>query len=310
MRLLNQGIATLLGIGIASSGSNAMSSTSFAIAQNQDFSQVEIETILVAEDVYMLTGEGGNIGVAVGEEGVLLIDDQYAPLTDKIEAAVAEISDLPIQFLINTHWHFDHTGGNENLGNAGVVILAHDEVYTRMSTEQTIEAFQRTVPPSPDAALPQITFNDTATFHLGGKTIKGMHVDSAHTDGDTVIHFPDVNAIHTGDIYFNGIYPFIDASSGGSIAGMIRAVEATLALADDETKIIPGHGPLSNRQELEAFRDMLVDVKIRTTKAIAKGTSLEDFLASKPTSDYDEAWGGGFLKPEDFLTIVYNSLAE
>lgn len=310
MRFVSRGIAALLGIGIASISSRAMSPTSFAIAQDQDFSQVEIETIPVAEDVYMLTGEGGNIGVAVSEDGVLLVDDQFAPLTEKIEAAVADISDLPIQFLINTHWHFDHTGGNENLGNAGVVIVAHDEVYTRMSTEQTIEAFQRTVPPSPDAALPQITFNDTATFHLAGKTIKGMHVESAHTDGDTVIHFPDVNVIHTGDVYFNGIYPFIDASSGGSIAGMIRAVEKTLSLADDETKIIPGHGALSNRQELEAFRDMLVDVKLRTEKAIAEGLTLEEYIASKPTADYDEAWGGGFLKPEDFITIVYNSLAE
>lgn len=303
MKFVSQGIAALLGISMASIGSTA-------IAQDQDFSKVEIETVPVAENIYMLTGEGGNIGVAVGKDAVLLVDDQYAPLTEKIEAAVAEISDRPIQFLINTHWHFDHSGGNENLGNSGVVIVAHDEVFSRMSTEQTIEAFQLTVPPSPTAALPQITFNDTATFHLDGQTVHGFHVESAHTDGDTVIHFPQANVIHTGDTYFNGIYPFIDTSSGGSIAGMIRASEKILALTGNDTKIIPGHGPLSNRSELEAFRQMLIDVKLKTEQAIAKGLSLEEFIASNPTADFDATWGKGFLKPKDFQTIVYQDLAE
>ncbi|MEO0844990.1 MAG: MBL fold metallo-hydrolase [Cyanobacteria bacterium J06648_1] len=302
MKFVKQGLAALLGVSIAGI-------SSVTVAQDQDFSQVEIETIPVAENIYMLVGEGGNIGVSAGEDGVLLIDDQYAPLTEKIKAAVGEISDLPIQFLINTHWHFDHTGGNENLGNAGVVIVAHDEVYTRMSTDQFIEAFQREFPPSPDAALPKITFNDTATFHINGQTIQGFHVAEAHTDGDTIIHIPEANVIHAGDTYFNGIYPFIDASSGGSIAGMISAAEKTLSLADSETKIIPGHGALSNRIELEAYRAMLVDVKLTTEKAIAEGLSLEEFIASEPTAEYDADWGNGFLKPEDFLTIVYQSLA-
>ncbi len=280
-----------------------------SVAQDVDFDKVEIETIPVAENIYMLTGEGGNIGVSVGEDGVLLIDDQFAPLTEKIEAAVNEISDGEIQFLLNTHWHYDHTGGNENLGDAGVVIVAHDEVYTRMSTEQFIEAFQRSVPASPSAALPKITFNDSTTFHFNDRTIHGFHVESAHTDGDTVIHFPEADVIHTGDVYFNGLYPFIDTSSGGSIAGMIEATEKVLALAGDETKIIPGHGALSNRAELENYRQMLVNVKARTEKAIAQDNSLEEFIASKPTSDYDADWGGGFLKPEQFLTIVYEDLA-
>ena len=279
-------------------------------AQDVDFDQVEIKTIPVAEDIYMLTGEGGNIGVSVGEDGVLLIDDQFAPLTEKIKTAVSEISDGEIQFLLNTHWHFDHTGGNENLGDAGVVIVAHDEVRTRMSTEQFIEAFGRSVPPSPPAALPKITFNDTTTFHFNDRTIHGFHVESAHTDGDTVIHFPEADVIHAGDVYFNGIYPFIDTSSGGSITGMIQATERILALAGDETKIIPGHGALSNRAELEDYRQMLVNVKVRTEKAIAQGESLEEFIASKPTSDYDAKLGGGFLKPEQFLTIVYEDLAD
>ncbi len=156
----------------------------------------------------------------------------------------------------------------------------------------------------------RISYNDTVTFHINGQTVKGFHVESAHTDGDTIMYFPDVNVIHAGDTYFNGIYPFIDSSSGGSIAGMIRANERVLALADDDTKIIPGHGALSNRQELEIFRQMLIDIKLKTEKAIAEGMSLEEFIASNPVAEYDADWGEGFLNAEKFLTIVYRGLAE
>ena len=303
MKFIRQTAIALLGLGIASIGR-------VSLAQDVDFESVEIETIPVAENIYMLTGEGGNIGVSTGEDGVLLIDDQYAPLTDKIEAAVDAIAEQPIRFLLNTHWHGDHTGGNENLGNSGVTIVAHDEVYNRMSTEQFIEAFESTVPASPPAALPKITYNDTATFHLNGQIIQGFHVESAHTDGDTVIHFPEADVIHTGDVYFNGIYPFIDTSSGGSIAGIIQAVEQVLALAGDDTKIIPGHGALSNRAELEVYRQMLVDVQAKTEEAIAQRLTLEEFIASDPTAEYDDSLGQGFLSPEQFQTIVYNDLAE
>lgn len=279
------------------------------LAQTPDFDSVQIETIPLRDGIYMLVGEGGNIGVSVGEDGVFLIDDQHAPLTEKILAALEDISREPVRFLINTHWHFDHTGGNENFGEAGVTIVAHDNVRDRMSTEQVVEAIGRTFPPSPDAALPIITFNDTMTFHLNGETIHAFHVDSAHTDGDAIIHFREANIIHTGDTYFNGFYPFIDVDSGGSIEGMIAAVEGLLLLIDDETHIIPGHGPLSNREEMIAYLEMLKTVRDRVKTAIDQGISPEDFIASEPMADFPSTWGEGFLSTEQFLQIVYADLA-
>ncbi len=306
MNSVKQILALAFGAGLVCVGGDFNKS---AAAQSQDFSQVEVQTVPVAEDVYMLVGEGGNIGVSAGEDGVFMIDDQFAPLTEKIVDAIADITSEPIRFLINTHWHFDHTGGNENLGEADVLIIAHDEVYERMSTDQFIEALQVDIPASPPAALPVITFNDTTTFHLNGQTIEAFHVAPAHTDGDTIIHFIEADVIHAGDTYFNGLYPFIDTSSGGSLTGMISATERVLALAGENTKIIPGHGPLSNRAELEAYREMLVEVRLRTESAIAQGLNLEEFIASNPTADYDQRLGEGFLTPEQFQTIVYQSLS-
>lgn len=279
------------------------------LAQPQDFTKVEIKTVPVKEGVYMLLGEGGNIGVSAGEDGVFLIDDQFAPLTAKIQAALDQITDKPVRFLLNTHWHFDHTGGNENFGKAGVVIVAHNHVRERLKTDQFLKVFDRKIPASPAAALPIITFGDTVTFHLNGQTIHAFHVEQAHTDGDSVIHFREANVIHAGDVYFNGIYPFIDTEHGGSLDGMIEATERILAIADRNTKIIPGHGPLSNRAELVTYRRMLLDVRSRTRTAIQTGIPLTDFIASRPTADYDKTWGKGFLPPQKFLTIVYQDLA-
>jgi len=302
MRLLHHCIAGLTGLGIALLATPIL-------AQPQDFSRVEIETVPVADGVYMLVGEGGNIGVSAGEDGVFLIDDQFAPLTWKIRAAIGELSNQPIRFVVNTHWHFDHTGGNENLGKRGAVIVAHDNVRKRMSVDQFLEVFGREIPASPAAALPVVTFNDTVTFHLNGQTLHTFHVDPAHTDGDSVIHFREADVIHAGDIYFNGLYPFIDTQNGGSIEGMIAAVDRILALAGEDTKIIPGHGPLSNKAEFQVYRQMLIAVRDRTQAAIQQGQSLEAFIASNPTADLDPVWGKGFLSPAQFLTIVYKDLS-
>jgi len=192
-------------------------------AQAPDFSKVEIVAHKVSEGLYMLQGAGGNIAVSVGEDAVFLVDDQYAPLTPKIKAAVAALTDKPIKFVLNTHWHGDHTGGNENLGSGGTLIVAHDNVRRRMSTEQFNAFFNRKTPPAPKAALPVVTFAESVRFHINGEEIHAFHVPPAHTDGDSIVHFTRANVIHTGDLFFNGLYPFIDVASGGGIDGMIAA---------------------------------------------------------------------------------------
>lgn len=279
-------------------------------AQMEDFETVEIKTIPVNENIYMLEGTGGNIGVAIGEDGVFLIDDQFAPLTNKIKTAIAQISDQPIRFLINTHWHFDHTGGNENLGQEGVIIVAQDQVRQRMSIGQFIGGLNMQIEPTPDIGLPIITFNDQVTFYLNNDTIKVIHLEPSHTDGDSIIFFQNANVIHTGDIYFNGIYPFIDNSSGGSINGVINSVDQILMLANEETKIIPGHGNLSNKQELLNYRDMLIEIRQKIQEYIDQGLSIEEILALNPTANFDEKWGKGFLTSEQFTRIVYQDLTE
>ena len=301
---LRQYVAAIaLGLGVS-----VLAPTS--LAQFPDLDTVEIQTTQLTEGIYMLVGAGGNIGVSAGKDGVFLIDDQLAPLTPKIQAAIAKISDQPIRFVLNTHWHFDHTSGNENLGKAGAVIVAQDRVRDRLKVDTFIKLLNRTIPAASPVALPLITFNDKVTFHLNGQTIHAFHVNTAHTDGDTVIHFREADVIHAGDVYFNGMYPYIDTASKGSVKGMIAAVEKVLALTGEDTQIIPGHGPLSKRAELVAYAQMLKTVRDRTQAAINQGISLADFIASKPTADYDDSWGNGFLKPPQFLTIVYTDLSD
>lgn len=284
----------------------AISGPSSLLAQ-QDFSNIEIKSIEVTKGIYMLTGSGGNMGLCVGQDATFLIDDQYAPLTEKIKSAVREITNEPIGFVLNTHWHGDHTGGNENLGEMGALIVAHDNVRARMSTEQFMKAFNRTIAPSPKAALPVVTFNDTVTFHLNDETIHAFHVAPAHTDGDSVIFFKNANVVHAGDLFFRARFPFIDLSAGGSFTGMIAASERLLELVDDETKIIPGHGDLATKSDLREYRDMLVLVKERVAPLIAAGKTEAEVVAAKPLAD-SPSWGEGFMNADNFLKIVYQSL--
>ena len=276
-----------------------------AFAQ-QDFSKVQIETIPVAKGVYMLVGSGGNIGLSVGHDGPFLIDDQYAPLTDRILKAISAVTDKPVRFLVNTHWHYDHTGGNENIGKGGTIIVAHDNVRKRLVKGQFMKAFNANIPPSPPKALPVITFADSVTFHWNNETLEVLHPKSAHTDGDAVIYFKSTDVVHVGDLFFNGIYPFIDAESGGSVEGVISGVDEVLDRIDDNTKVIPGHGPLGNKTDLKAYRDMLATVHERMTKLIKAGKNIDEIVAAKPTADYDAKWGGGFLKADQWVQIVYS----
>jgi glyoxylase-like metal-dependent hydrolase (beta-lactamase superfamily II) len=257
----------------------------------------------------MLMGRGGNMAVSTGPDGAILIDDQYAPLTEKIVAAVRAISDQPIGFVINTHWHGDHTGGNENLGKAGAVIVAHGNVRKRMSLDQIQTLRDRTILASPEAALPVITFTDSVTFHLNGQTTHILHLPPAHTDGDSIVHFAEADVVHTGDILFNGFYPYIDVDSGGSIDGMIAAHEKILELAGPDTVIIPGHGPRCGPAELQEAHDMLLTVRDRVRSALTAGMKIEALVATGPLADLNEKWGGGFMKPEVFLRIVYADLS-
>lgn len=262
-------------------------------AQGRDFDAVEIEVTTLAEGVHMLTGAGGNLGISTGKNGAVLIDDQFAPLTERILAAVAELGGAPPRFVLNTHWHFDHTGGNENLGRAGVFILAHENVRRRMSVEQVMEAFGRTIPPSPPAALPSLTFTESTTLHWNGQTLRAFHVPAAHTDGDTIVHFVEANVLHMGDVFFNRSYPFIDIGSGGSYDGVIDAVERALELCGESTRVIPGHGPLGDRSDLESYLAMLRTVRERVAERVEMGWSRERILASDVTADLDADWGSG-----------------
>ena len=282
-----------------------LSPASFA---QSDYSRVQIKTEKLSDTTYMLTGAGGNLGVSVGKDAVFVVDDQFAPLTPKIKAAIAKLSRKPVKFVLNTHWHFDHTGGNENFGKAGALIVAHENVRKRMSSEQLIEFLGMPIKPSPDQALPIVTFTTDVTFHLNGDEVHVFHVANAHTDGDAIVQFRKSNVIHLGDVFFNKLYPFIDTSSGGTIDGMIAAADTVLALANDDTKLIPGHGPLATKDDLRNYRAMLSTIAGRVKTQIKDGKTLGDIIASKPTVEFDEAWGKGFIRPNKFVEMLWRNL--
>ena len=275
----------------------------------QNFDTVQVRAMRAGEGVYMLTGLGGNIGVSVGADGVILVDDQYAPLTDKIKAAIAAVSPGPIRFVVNTHWHPDHTGGNENFGKSGVVIVAHENVRRRMSAEQFITTFAQAIPQAPSGALPVVTFTDAVTFYYNGDSISALHVPPAHTDGDVIVWFRHANVVHMGDTFFNGRYPLVDVASGGTVDGLIAAADRVLALADANTKIIPGHGALADRAALQAYRTMLVTVRGRIQGAVAAGRTLDQVKAAKPTADFDAVWGNARITPTLFVEVLYQDLS-
>jgi cyclase len=266
---------------------------------------VKVEASKVADNIYMITGQGGNIGLLTGAEGSFLIDDQFAPLTDKILEVIKSVGgDVP-KFLINTHFHGDHTGGNENLGRAGTLIMSHHAVRERLLNGSYIGAFGMKSEPAGKAALPVVTYSENMHLHLNGETMNIVHVPSAHTDGDSFVVFENANVVHAGDLFFNGFFPFIDAAHGGSVKGVIAGVERMLALTDDSSKIIAGHGPLGNRAELQSYRDMLATVYERLLAFKNQGVSAEDAIAKAPLADLEADWGGGIFSVDKWIGIVY-----
>ncbi|MDP9120576.1 MAG: MBL fold metallo-hydrolase [Acidobacteriota bacterium] len=278
-----------------------------ALAQQQDFSKVEVKAVKAAARVYMLEGAGGNIGVSVGEDGILLVDDQFEPLADKIRAAVKTLGDGRIRFIINTHWHGDHTGGNKVFGREGTIV-AQANVRKRLAAGQTV--FGQTTPPQPPEALPVVTFDQSVSVHWNGEEIKVIHFPSGHTDGDSVIFFTGSNVVHMGDDFFAGhTFPFVDLGSGGSVQGLAENVAKVIAQLPADVKIIPGHGPLSTLDDLKAFHAMLVETTGAVRQKMKAGKSLEAIQAEGVPEKYKD-WGKGFIDTKTWLLTVHDSLAK
>jgi glyoxylase-like metal-dependent hydrolase (beta-lactamase superfamily II) len=272
--------------------------SAWAQAQQLDFSAVEIKTHRVSDNVYYLEGSGGNVGVLVGDDGVLMIDDQFAPLSEKLLAAIRALTREPIRFLVNTHVHGDHTGGNENFGKMGIDIVAHDNVRTRLARGGV------NAQPAPAAALPIVTYGDKITFHFNDETVTVGKLPLSHTDGDSYIHFAKADVIHAGDVFRTVGYPGVDVANGGSVQGTIEALDALVDLAGPNTKILPGHGVVSTREDVAAFRDLTIELKKRFTDLIRQGMTLEQVVAARPTADLDAKYGS----PERLIPAFYNAV--
>lgn len=266
---------------------------------------VEIVATQVRGDIYMLTGKGGNIGLFNGKDGSFMVDDQFAPLTDRIIAAVKSTGGDTPKYLINTHFHGDHTGGNENLGNAGTLIMSHHGVRERLQNGSFIGAFGMKSPPASAAAMPTLTYSKKLHLHINDETVRIVHVPSAHTDGDSFVVFTNSNVLHAGDLFFNGFFPFIDAANGGSLRGVIAGVDAMLQITDADSRIIPGHGPLAGRAQLQAYREMLASAYARLLKLKNEGKSADQAVAEKPLKDLEAKWGGGIFTADKWIGVVY-----
>ncbi len=292
---MRQLIALALTLGVPSS-----------VLAQQDFSKVEIRAEALAPGVAVLFGAGGNIGVSYGPDGTVLIDDQFAPLTPKIQAAVKALGATPVKFLINTHWHYDHTGGNENFGKASALIMAHDNVRARMVAGATLRG--NVIPPAPPTALPVVTYHDGLSLHLNGDTVRTIHMHDGHTDGDSVVLWKNANVVHMGDLFMNKVsLPFVDLASGGDVRGFVVAADKVLAMTNAETKIIPGHGPMATRADLQAWRNLIADVIGKVEAGIKAKKTLAEIQAMKPAAKYEVK--DAFIGGDAFVEAVYKSLS-
>ena len=282
---------------------------SLAARAQPDVSNIEFNSSEIKPGLYLLEATGGgNIALSVGDDGVLMVDDHLAPLSDKLQSAIGNITSQPVKFLVNTHWHFDHAGNNQGFGEMGSIIVAHENVRYRLKNGQETSAFGQPVPPSPPAALPVVTFEQGLSFHFNNETIEVLHPAPAHTDGDAVVYFINANVAHLGDLFWNGMYPLVDATSGGSLPGMIEGVTAAVAKIDDNTLVIPGHGGLGDKQQLLSFLAMLETSMQRVGDLKSEGNTIEQIIAARPLADLDQQWGKGFIQPDHWLRIVYSTL--
>jgi glyoxylase-like metal-dependent hydrolase (beta-lactamase superfamily II) len=281
-----------------------------AAAPPPDFSKVEIKTTDLGDKVYMLEGQGGNMTVAVADDGVIMVDGEFAPLHDKIKAAIATVTPLPIKYLINTHFHGDHTGGNELFAKDGAVIVADPNVKARLAAGTTNGLTGAKVPPAPEAALPTKTYTNSTKIILKGRVADLKHIANAHTDGDTYVWFKTANVLSTGDTFTNGRYPNIDFANGGNIKGMIAATDVYVKLTNAKTRIVPGHGPIADKAVLMDYRTMLITARDRMAKLVKDGKSEDDVVAAKPFADLDAKWAPTELASKNFVRVVYHSLAD
>lgn len=290
----------VFGLVIALSAACAISA-----AAQQDMSSVQITTQQIKPGVAVLFGAGGNIGVSYGPDGTILIDDQFAPLTERIQAAIAGLGATPTRFLINTHWHFDHSGGNENFGKAGATIFAHDNVRVRLAAGGTVMGNESL--PAPPEALPVVTYDQGVTFHVNGDQVEAIFIGGGHTDGDSVIRWRKANVIHMGDMFVNGgVYPFIDLSSGGNVEHLLNSLAQAISMIDDQTVVIPGHGPLATRSDLIAFRTLVATAVERVKKLRNAGSTLDAAKAAKPLAGL--VGNPGFISDDQFVEAIWGSL--
>ncbi|CAN5528101.1 MBL fold metallo-hydrolase [soil metagenome] len=298
-------IATLMAL-----ASPALSQSAAPLPSPPDFSKVEIKTTDLGDGVSMLEGQGGNMTLATGKTGVILVDGEFAPLHDKIKAAITAISPQPIKYLVNTHFHGDHTGGNAPFAQDGTTIVANIKVKTRLAAGTTNGLTGARTPPAAKEALPKLTYTHQLKLSLPGRIAELRHIEHAHTDGDTYVYFKSANVLATGDTFTNGRYPNIDFANGGNIKGMIAATDAYLKLVNDKTKIVPGHGPLADKAALVAYRTMLVTARDRMARLVKDGRTEDEVLAAKPFADLDAKWAMTELASKNFVRVVWHSLAD
>lgn len=285
--------------------------TSFSNLDAIYASHLEINTTKLSVDMYVIYGSGGNVILSIGDDGVILVDDQYAPVTERIKSVIANLTDKPIKFVINTHWHPDHTGGNEKLGEAGAIIISHDNVRKRLSSDQFFEFINQTIPALSEKGLPIVTFSENMTFFQNDEEIKITHLDRGHTDGDSAVFFTNDNIINVGDDFSDRSYPFMDLSSGGSVDGLISSLQKILLMINKETKVVGGHSGISNQTKVKAYLDMLIDIRNNINQMIQEGRSLAEIIQTKPTSKYDTIYyDHSFIKPKDLVKNIYMSLNE